>query len=373
MTNAPHSRWINQVSDVVTTPAVGDRPAQPGHLRRGEVRVEDEPGPLRPPSSRAAGQFADQRLGAPVLPDDRGRQRRPVAGSQASTVSPWLARATACTGRPAASTACRPAVEHRVEQVLRAHLDRAARRRTPAGRARLGAGEHPVDRRRRPPPWCRTCPGRSRARSARMGSSSPVRPPDHGSVRAVTVRWRLGLASALMLALELALIRWLGANIVHLSYFSNFVLLGSFLGIGLGFLRAGRSGAAARPTPLYSLVALLGLVGFVSAYPVTINRDSSQLIFFSTVSTSGPALWLILPAVFLAVATVMAGPGEIVGCVLRATATAGGLPPGPAGQPGGHRDVHRALVPRRAAAGVVRHHRRAVHRPARPARPPRSA
>ena len=127
------------------------------------------------------------------------------------------------------------------------------------------------------------------------------------------MRWRLGLASALMLALELALIRWLGANIVHLSYFSNFVLLGSFLGIGLGFLRAGRSGASARPTPLYSLVALLGLVGFVSAYPVTINHDSSQVIFFSTVSTSGPALWLILPAVFLAVATVMAGPGEIVG------------------------------------------------------------
>ena len=47
---------------------------------------------------------------------------------------------------------------------------------------------------------------------------------------------RLLLASFLMLFLELALIRWLGANIVHLSYFSNFVLLGSFLGIGAGFL-----------------------------------------------------------------------------------------------------------------------------------------
>ena len=49
---------------------------------------------------------------------------------------------------------------------------------------------------------------------------------------------RLVLGSALMLFLELALIRWLGSNIVHLSYFSNFVLLGSFLGIGLGFLRS---------------------------------------------------------------------------------------------------------------------------------------
>ena len=47
---------------------------------------------------------------------------------------------------------------------------------------------------------------------------------------------RLILGSSLMLFLELALIRWLGANIVHLSYFTNFVLLGSFLGIGVGFL-----------------------------------------------------------------------------------------------------------------------------------------
>ena len=52
---------------------------------------------------------------------------------------------------------------------------------------------------------------------------------------------RLMLGSALMLFLELALIRWLGANVVHLSYFSNFVLLGSFLGIGLGFLISRRA------------------------------------------------------------------------------------------------------------------------------------
>jgi hypothetical protein len=70
--------------------------------------------------------------------------------------------------------------------------------------------------------------------------------------------------------------------------------------------------------PLYSPVALLGLIAFVSAYPVTINRDSSQLIFFTSVSTSGPPIWLVLPAVFLAVAAVMAGPGELVaGCFTK--------------------------------------------------------
>lgn len=120
-----------------------------------------------------------------------------------------------------------------------------------------------------------------------------------------------------MLFLELALIRWLGANLVHLSYFSNFVLMGSFLGIGLGFLRASAPGAPERPAPMYSLVVLLGLVGFVSAYPVSVNRTSAQLIFFTSASTTGPPIWVTLPAVFLAVAAVMAGPGEIVGSCFR--------------------------------------------------------
>jgi Spermine/spermidine synthase domain len=127
------------------------------------------------------------------------------------------------------------------------------------------------------------------------------------------VRRQLLAASALMLFLELALIRWLGANLVHLSYFSNFVLLGSFLGVGLGFLRSAAPNGVPTRAPLYSPLALVALIGFVSAYPVTINRDSSQLIFFTSVSTSGPPLWLTLPLVFLAVAAVMAGPGELVG------------------------------------------------------------
>src|ERR1041385_1055990 len=53
-------------------------------------------------------------------------------------------------------------------------------------------------------------------------------------------RLRLLCASCLLLLVELFLIRWLGSNVLYLSYFSNFVLLGSFLGIGIGFLRARR-------------------------------------------------------------------------------------------------------------------------------------
>ena len=69
---------------------------------------------------------------------------------------------------------------------------------------------------------------------------------------------RLLLGSALMLFLELALIRWLGANIVHLSYFTNFVLLGSFLGIGVGFLISRKSWSILPWTPALLAILVVG-------------------------------------------------------------------------------------------------------------------
>jgi SAM-dependent methyltransferase len=132
--------------------------------------------------------------------------------------------------------------------------------------------------------------------------------PDSGGLRTRAVRRRLVLASALMLFLELALIRWLGSNVVHLSYFSNVVLLGSFLGVGLGFLRV----RAGRGLPVYFPVALVVLVVLVRVVPVAIDRGGSDLIYFTSLSTSGPPIWITLPVLFLAVAVVMAGPGELV-------------------------------------------------------------
>ena len=120
---------------------------------------------------------------------------------------------------------------------------------------------------------------------------------------------RLVLGSALMLFLELALIRWLGSNIVHLSYFSNFVLLGSFLGIGVGFLVSRRSWSLVPFAPL-----LLGaLVVGVRLFPVTLDRTGSDVIYFTSLQATGPPAWLVLPVVFVVVALVIAGPAEIVG------------------------------------------------------------
>ncbi|MGV9600870.1 spermine/spermidine synthase domain-containing protein [Streptosporangium sandarakinum] len=122
-------------------------------------------------------------------------------------------------------------------------------------------------------------------------------------------RPRLVVASAFMLFLELALIRWTGSNIVHLSYFTNFVLLGSFLGIGLGFLRVGRT---TRP-PYYSAIALAVLVLVILRFPVTVDRDTEGVLYWTSLSTSGPPPWLILPLIFAAAAVVLMGPAELVG------------------------------------------------------------
>ena len=128
-----------------------------------------------------------------------------------------------------------------------------------------------------------------------------------------SVRVRLLLASALMLVLELALIRWTAANVVHLGYFSNVVLLGSFLGVSLGFLRVHRTERA----PLYFPLALGLLLVGIWFFPVSIDRQGSDLVFFTSLALTGPPAWLTLPVVFTAVALVMAGPGELVGRCLN--------------------------------------------------------
>ena len=68
---------------------------------------------------------------------------------------------------------------------------------------------------------------------------------------------KLVFASFLMLFTELALIRWITANNVFITEATNFVLLASFLGIGIGFLnaRSGRDYLRWTPVALLALVA----------------------------------------------------------------------------------------------------------------------
>ena len=112
---------------------------------------------------------------------------------------------------------------------------------------------------------------------------------------------QLVAASFLMLFVELVLIRWAGAYVVYLSYFSNFVLLGSFLGIGLGFLRS-------RKGPdlfIWAPVALRAVRRTRGGLPGADRPHGRAMIYFGSLETHGLPTWVMLPFVFIAVAAIM--------------------------------------------------------------------
>lgn len=129
------------------------------------------------------------------------------------------------------------------------------------------------------------------------------------------LRIRLIVLTFLMLFVELALIRWLGGNVLYLSYFSNIVLLGSFLGIGLGFLWAARSEfTLLRFMPL----VLTALVAMVHFFPIRVEAVGSDVIFFGAeLRPTGPPREVMLPAIFLAVAAILMCVGDAIGRTFR--------------------------------------------------------
>jgi hypothetical protein len=84
-------------------------------------------------------------------------------------------------------------------------------------------------------------------------------------------RWNLFLRSFTILFVELACIRWIPAYIRAMGFFTNFVLLGSFLGIGLGILQARRRLDLLAFFP----VTLAMLVAVVNTFKLGITVDTS--------------------------------------------------------------------------------------------------
>lgn len=118
--------------------------------------------------------------------------------------------------------------------------------------------------------------------------------------------WRLVTLSLLMLFLELALIRWTAANDMYLATVTNFVLLATFLGIGLGFLLAGAKADLLRAVP----AALLALVGFVLLFPVRMVALAGPHELEGIAGHHPLPEWLSLTGIFVLSAAVMAGIGQ---------------------------------------------------------------
>ena len=105
---------------------------------------------------------------------------------------------------------------------------------------------------------------------------------------------RLFLTSALILFVELILIRWIPANVTFVGFFRNFLLMASFLGIGAGIL----FGRDERRVPI-SLAGLLILVMTILVANQTLQVNVPE-------STSADLGFIVLAVIVMLTSIVMA-------------------------------------------------------------------
>lgn len=140
--------------------------------------------------------------------------------------------------------------------------------------------------------------------------SSPEGGPAGGPRPTKRTDARLVALSVLSLYLELLLIRWMSSHVLYLGYFSNFVLLGCFLGLGAGALMSRRRWDLLSIAPF----ALTLLVALVLGTEIQVRIDSPDAIYFQTVRSPVQLPdYVVLPAVFLTVAGVFMSIGQALG------------------------------------------------------------
>lgn len=132
------------------------------------------------------------------------------------------------------------------------------------------------------------------------------------------VRLRIFLLAFAILFFELLCIRWIPAYVRYLSYFTNFLLLASFLGIGLGILAARRTTFRFPSFP----VMLFLLTAIVAVNRFELNISSTDVLYFGS-GTHGFAQaesFILLPLVFTFVAASFIPLARSLGTLFTQTA-----------------------------------------------------
>ncbi|HZO73615.1 MAG TPA: hypothetical protein VFB60_15550 [Ktedonobacteraceae bacterium] len=109
-------------------------------------------------------------------------------------------------------------------------------------------------------------------------------------------RLRIFLVSFTMLFFELLCIRWIPSYVRFLSYFTNFVLMASFLGIGLGMLSARRKRFWYPPFP----VLVLALTIIVALNKFDLRISSTQVLYYGAGEAQSVQAenFIVLPIIF---------------------------------------------------------------------------
>jgi SAM-dependent methyltransferase len=129
-------------------------------------------------------------------------------------------------------------------------------------------------------------------------------------------RVRLVLTSATLLFVELLLIRWIPSTVRYIGFFSNFLLMASFLGIGLGIL-IGRK-VDLRAMAIFPIL-LAAVVWLATSLELNIQVRSTNELFFGLAENQAADLnFLVLPLVFTLVTALMAALALPLGPLLKA-------------------------------------------------------
>jgi SAM-dependent methyltransferase len=126
---------------------------------------------------------------------------------------------------------------------------------------------------------------------------------------------RLVLTSGTLLFVELVLLRWIPANVTYIGFFSNFLLMASFLGIGVGILLGRRFGNVSW-SPFPGLLLLVTALILVAKLDVQV-RGSNEIFFGLSESHAADTNFAVLPIVFVLVAAVMGALALPLGALLR--------------------------------------------------------
>lgn len=124
---------------------------------------------------------------------------------------------------------------------------------------------------------------------------------------------QLFLVSATVLFVELLIIRWVPANVIYVGFFNNFLLIASFLGIGVGILLGRR-----RSDPLLPpSIALLALIALVVVAKVDVRGSDGDPILNSAVRPQIVIDALVMTLVVALATAVMACLATPLGPLLR--------------------------------------------------------
>jgi hypothetical protein len=145
-------------------------------------------------------------------------------------------------------------------------------------------------------------------------------------------RRELFLVSFLILFFELAAIRWFAATVVFLTFFTNLVLLASFLGMSLGLLTARQPRNLAQTVLPLAMLACAAAIATHLAYAqwsgVTVSlgdqQSSPRLIYFGAeYRPADPSRWIVPMwavggAFFALIAAAFVGLGQVMGRAFNA-------------------------------------------------------